>query len=558
MKTLTGRKPGVPDDLWRMLYTQLINSAKLASIPKPDPGRSPRMPLIRRWQDIIHHGPDWLTDAEEALIAACRAGTACDLGTTPPHYADPPSSHMIRADVLRYLILGGCDEKPVQSPGITLFGAVITGVLDLDFAQAHGGTTLNHCRFEATIKARQARFEVLSLEGSHLEGLHAQGATFTGNAHLHSLQAHDTVDLSGASIAGDLDCHGATFEPAAGFALNAQNIQINGSCVLQDITASGEVSLLSATIDGQLELNGATLSSGKGDAFNAQGMRVTSGLHWREVSVPKGWVDLTSARVGDLVDDAESWPEAGRLMLDGFTYERIGTTFNDWPGRIAWAEKGSTWHGEFFPQPFTHLAEVYRKMGHVGDARRVLYHRDILIQRFRQSRRLSRDANPRRTGPGWLAVWLSLPFRWITDNALRFGIGYGHKPQRSLWILLALTLLAAYPAHRAWQAGDMAPNTAPILISKDWLGVSDQPNPAHLWSTTTAPGRDYETFSALAYAVDLVIPIIGLGQTDAWAPSTARGPWGRTLWWARWVLSLAGWIVTALGAGAITGLIRRD
>ena len=515
------------------------------------------MPLIRRWQDIVNHGPDWLTDAEEALIAACRAGTDCPLGSTPPP-ADAPPGLTIRADVLRYLILGGCDEKPVQSPGIALSGARITGTLDLDFATAKGGTTLSHCRFDAPIKARQARFEILSLEGSHLVGLNAQGATFTGDAHFKNMQAKATLNLSGASIAGDLDAHGAQLTPDNGFALNAQNIQIDGSCVLQNVAATGEISLLSATIDGQLELNGATLSAPKGDAFNAQGMRVASGLHWRNVSVPKGWVDLTSARVGDLVDDAESWPEAGRLMLDGFTYDRIGTTFNDWPGRIAWAKQGSSWHGEFFPQPFTHLAEVYRNMGHVGDARRVLYHRDILIQRHRFTRRLSREANPRRTKPGWLAVWLSLPFRWMTDTALRFGIGYGHKPQRSLWILLVLVILAAYPAHRAWQAGDMAPNAAPILVSADWLTASSTENPAQVWSTTTAPGRDYETFNAVAYAVDLVIPIIGLGQTDAWAPSTARGPWGRTLWWARWVLSLAGWIVTALGAGAITGLIRRD
>ncbi|MCV2865600.1 hypothetical protein OE647_12780 [Defluviimonas sp. WL0075] len=56
----------------------------------------------------------------------------------------------------------------------------------------------------------------------------------------------------------------------------------------------------------------------------------------------------------------------------------------------------------------------------------------------------------------------------------------------------------------------------------------------------------------------MVVPILTLGQTTAWAPSTNRGAWGRVLWWARWVLSSAGWIVTALGAAAITGIIRRD
>lgn len=71
-------------------------------------------------------------------------------------------------------------------------------------------------------------------------------------------------------------------------------------------------------------------------------------------------------------------------------------------------------------------------------------------------------------------------------------------------------------------------------------------------------GRDYETFNAVAYAVDLVVPIVSLGQEAAWAPSTTRGPWGWWLWWVRWWLIALGWIVTAIGAAAVTGVIRRD
>ena len=55
-----------------------------------------------------------------------------------------------------------------------------------------------------------------------------------------------------------------------------------------------------------------------------------------------------------------------------------------------------------------------------------------------------------------------------------------------------------------------------------------------------------------------MIPIINLGQTDTWGPSTERGDWGRRLWRYGFFLQIAGWIVTALGAAAITGIIRRD
>ncbi len=53
-----------------------------------------------------------------------------------------------------------------------------------------------------------------------------------------------------------------------------------------------------------------------------------------------------------------------------------------------------------------------------------------------------------------------------------------------------------------------------------------------------------------------MIPILDLGQTDAWAPSKDSGTWGKGLWWGRWVLAALGWLVTALGVAAITGIIQ--
>ena len=106
----------------------------------------------------------------------------------------------------------------------------------------------------------------------------------------------------------------------------------------------------------------------------------------------------------------------------------------------------------------------------------------------------------------------------------------------------------------------MTPNAAPILVSADWQAVvkSHPENPARFWAQPGQAGQDWETFNAFAYAADLVIPIVDLGQESAWAPSTSRSPLGQTGWWLRWFAKIIGWIITALGAGAVTGLIRRD
>ncbi len=99
-----------------------------------------------------------------------------------------------------------------------------------------------------------------------------------------------------------------------------------------------------------------------------------------------------------------------------------------------------------------------------------------------------------------------------------------------------------------------------ILSTRDWQALAEggSANPARDWAAGTGKGRDYETFSSFAYAVDVVIPIVAIGQEAAWTPSTNRGPWGATLWWLRWFLTISGWIVTAVGAAAITGIIRRE
>lgn len=65
------------------------------------------MAHIRTWAELKKRE---LTLAEEQLIEACQKGECCVLGdgSLPPEGEPYPQRH-IHADVLRYLILGGCD-----------------------------------------------------------------------------------------------------------------------------------------------------------------------------------------------------------------------------------------------------------------------------------------------------------------------------------------------------------------------------------------------------------------------------------------------------------------
>jgi hypothetical protein len=209
-------------------------------------------------------------------------------------------------------------------------------------------------------------------------------------------------------------------------------------------------------------------------------------------------------------------------------------------------------------------------MGHDKDARLVLEKREELLKKD-ERKRLRTPPNP--TDRNYvtailydIAAFLHLVF---ADKGLKLLVGYGHRPFKSLGWLFALWFTAVWLSNMAWTTGDFAPTSAVLQSSTEWqsLAKQDNINPAEEWSIrktlpdgskSYAAGQDWSTFSSFAYAADLVIPIINLGQTDTWGPSTERGAWGKRLWRYGFMLQIAGWIVTALGAAAITGLIRRD
>ena len=120
------------------------------------------------------------------------------------------------------------------------------------------------------------------------------------------------------------------------------------------------------------------------------------------------------------------------------------------------------------------------------------------------------------------------------------------------------TGLAALWYGHAWQAGAMVPNSDVILTSFNWWwAMQDQAmSPTADW-TATGTAQHYETFYSLAYAFDVIVPLVDIGQKSAWSATTVT--------WTGWstrvltmVLEVWGWVVTALGAAAVTGLVQRN
>ncbi|MEZ5752299.1 MAG: hypothetical protein R3D60_10145 [Paracoccaceae bacterium] len=347
--------------------------------------------------------------------------------------------------------------------------------------------------------------------------------------------------------------------------------------------AYGEVNFAGAQVFGQMSCAGGTFENKNADrtAFFAFKLHVRQSFFWRNIYDPKdetrvthslvvlGKVDLASASVGDLVDEVACWPKkAGQLRLDGFVYNKITGLSVDISERLEWLEAGSNYGNAFQPQPYSQLSKVLRTMGLQSESRQVLIEQRKRLNQFSRQKFGEKLISPpsRRIQPP-VGDELNIPWpRWVVssyswlwagvDIIVRAVVGYGYAPFRSIGWLLGLWLIASLMASAAWDEGSMVPNSDVVLTSPGWIAVEAQADAAHVWSR--GAGRDYESFSPAQWGFDAVVPIITVGQTDAWAPSTARGAWGTSLWWGRWLLGIAGWIVAALAAAAVTGIIRKD
>ena len=96
-------------------------------------------------------------------------------------------------------------------------------------------------------------------------------------------------------------------------------------------------------------------------------------LVWNDVTMDGGaQLVLNGASVAVLVDQERSWPAAGNLVIDGFTYSNIGsagvTASHDVHTRLKWIAL----QPGYSPQPYRQLAKVLREMGDEKGAVKVL------------------------------------------------------------------------------------------------------------------------------------------------------------------------------------------
>ena len=573
----------------------------------PEPPKRPPDLANGRWLDDLSP----LNPAEMALVNACKRGEPwMPAGWRGKRPKKATKANTIRADVIRFLLLGGDTGHPVHEEGVMLYGAWITGTLDLHQARCAARLDAKKCYFVEKPVLTAAHLPQLSFSGSRVPGLYAGRLTTTGTVFLrHNFEAEGEVFLVGAEIGGSLTCTGSSFKVAAGDALSADGINVTGSVDLDGgFTAEGEVRLLGAEIGGDLECTGgsfkmplgkaliadgikATGSVNLGDGFTAEGevrllgaeiggdldcsggsfkvasryalnavdLRLKGTLFLRDASI-SGGINLAGARIGTLADgDLTVWQSGGHF-LDGFRYDRIFDVTNA-DRRIAWLrqQRGTHLTRAFKPQPWEQLIKVLRDMGHPYDAG------EVAIAKQEQLRAAGK---------------IKGPVRQALHRLYGAFTGYGYRPLRLVYSAGVIWFVASLLYAHAAAIGIMAPSNAEIIAHRQLhtdlrgaaadsgaCGVRGEVQPENFWPQCPGLPSEYTTFYSFAYSLDLILPLVDLQQEHDWAPavsySDARGTVhnsvaGQIIRAVMWFEILFGWTASLVLVAVLTRLVEKD
>ena len=402
-------------------------------------------------------------------------------------------------------------RKGFRSTGaVVLLNSSITG--DVDCNGSFFGSPDPDKETRARIEKRFGKLPecALTLNGSTIGGyvLLARG-----------FRAHGGVYLNGVTVGTNVACYGGGFFNAGKQALSCQFSNIKGTVLCRAIAGNkstfqtdGEVNFFGATIAGGLSFNGAEFQGTETNGLRLQNANIAGTLQWKNVILtPTTELNLSHLKVGQLEEDEQSWPAAGKLVLDGFSYGAIANVPLDTSRRKAWLKSHLEYLKRQVPdgfslQPHRQLADTLRKSGYEDNAREVLI-----------------DMHKARREQGGFSK-----FGWIWSWILQGTIGFGYRSHRTfLWALL-FVILGAVLFNAGYRSGHL---------------VAAKPD--------TKP-----QFSAIGYSLDSFLPIINLHQEDLWVPAGVDG--GRWVQYYYWIHICLGWALITLGVAGFTGLVRKE
>ncbi|WP_256326718.1 hypothetical protein [Pseudomonas sp. UC 17F4] len=250
-----------------------------------------------------------LTAAESHLQAHCKHGTLARFGSSRPTQATFENS--IRADFLRFLLLGGDRSAPVHECGVQLAGAYIVGTLDLRSSAVPRSMTLSDCMFSDSPNFTDSKVcGSLVMSGCSSPGLEAERLDVRGAVNLSEYRCFGPMNLRDAQVGGSLYLVRARLNGRKQAALFASRVEIAGSLVMTDLIGLGMVSFQEARISGEVNGRGARLNGKGAIALLFAHAQVDSSVRLSDEFKAKGVVVCLGMKVEGVLDCSNS-------MFDG-------------------------------------------------------------------------------------------------------------------------------------------------------------------------------------------------------------------------------------------------
>jgi hypothetical protein len=550
-----------------------------------------------------------LNPAEDKLVAELGSGDFERLGDgLRPEWDDP--ERIVRAELIRFLILGGDEGSRLHEKGLRLSGARVVGKLDLEGCRIPRDIGLKDCLFDASPVLRSAVIDNLFLDGSSLPGLqadrleargeismrsatltgqirlsgariggnieadavtvvlpnevafHADGLEVRGGILLRGADIRGSINLSGARVGADVNAAGTRLERPEGVAFDGEGIAARGDLVLKGATIVGEVRLWGADFGGNVHCAAATLAQPGGYCLGLNRANIKGGLFLRENASVDGVLDLTAATIGAIYDDEASWPQRGNMLLNRCRYDAFIGGPVDAESRLDWLARQAPerWQEDFWPQPYEQLSTVLRDMGHDEDARAVLIEKERLQRRVRRAR---------TRNPAWRIALATI------DGVLAVTVRYGRQPLYAFVWLFLFWAIGAAVFDFANRNGALKPNSPVVLRSLEWtmcaLEQTDSrymPSAGQVIAGRAETGQSqmacflnqpeassYPEFHPWMYSLDTLLPVTELGQREYWRPDPSKQKGSFVLHYF-FFQSVIGWALSLLAIAGFSGLVK--
>jgi hypothetical protein len=258
---------------------------------------------------------------ERKLLSAFRAGQQMDLrpnGNGGRNGRVAARGAVLRAKTIVEILCA--EPRPGHHSRLTLYGARITGSLDLSHARIEHPIIFRDCVFDEPIVVAEARLGALSLDGSSFPGVDGKNLEVDGDLGLGRVSSTRTVTLTGAHLHRALRLRGAHLRHGADqeAALDADHLVVDGGIVANDgFEALGTVTMAGARVSGSLRLDGATITAGPEQkiAFFGDGMTIGHDFNAQRLTA-RGEVRLLDVTIGSTLELRKaSLASAGAVAL---------------------------------------------------------------------------------------------------------------------------------------------------------------------------------------------------------------------------------------------------